>query len=185
MKIIVTLSTAALIGCGTSDQPATPPRNEPTQSTPAASTIEPAKLGESRRDTGHRYYPEIAFTVLQFKESTELPTDSEFCPPAIPASNGKWVAVQVKVVNEGTEPVTLTTNANQSLYDDTRRYESEPLGGCSPAGLLEAKLQPGDQETGIFVWDVRPDVTPDRVELIVTDRHGIDRERPGALFSLH
>ncbi|KOX26457.1 hypothetical protein ADK67_16115, partial [Saccharothrix sp. NRRL B-16348] len=87
--------------------------------------------------------------------------------------------VRIKVVNEGNEPVVLATNANQSLYDGDRRYESETLGGCEPAGLFDTKLQPGDQENGIYVWDVRPDVTPDRVELIVTDRHGIDREAPG------
>lgn len=185
MKTIIALSLVVLVGCGSSVRTESNPRVEDAQTTvPDTQTIEPARLGESRRDTGHPYYSEIAFTVLEVSESAELPTDSEFCPPTIPAGNGKWVTVRIKVVNEGNEPVVLATNANQSLYDGDRRYESETLGGCEPAGLFDTKLQPGDQENGIYVWDVRHDVTPDRVELIVTDRHGIDREAPGALFSL-
>ncbi|KOX32401.1 hypothetical protein ADK67_08110, partial [Saccharothrix sp. NRRL B-16348] len=113
-----------LVGCGSSLRTESNPQVEDVQTTvPDTRTIEPARLGESRRDTGHHYYSEIAFTVLEVSESAELPTDSEFCPPTIPASNGKWVTVRIKVVNEGNEPVVLATNANQSLYDGDRRYE--------------------------------------------------------------
>jgi hypothetical protein len=184
MKIIVVLSIVVLVGCRTSDQTEVDPQITLTQTSPSIRAAEPAKLGESRRDEGHPYYREIAFTVLGFSESAELPSNSEFCPPAISASRGKWIAVRVKAVNEGTEPVVLATNANQVLYDGDRRYESETSSGCQPAGLLSIKLQPDDEAIGVYVWDVRPEVSPGQVELIVTDRHGIDRRTPGALFSL-
>ncbi|WP_197289264.1 phosphotransferase, partial [Saccharothrix sp. NRRL B-16348] len=111
-------------------QTAQPTTNHPLHSAPGAASGAresrlglPTQLGESRRDTGHHYYSEVAFTVLEVSESAELPTDSEFCPPTIQASNGKWITVRIKVVNEGNEPVVLATNANQSLYDGDRRYE--------------------------------------------------------------
>lgn len=186
MKIIIALSVVVLVGCGASDRSGGDRQVEPTQTTSSTRASAPAELGESRRDTGHPYYPEVAFTVLKVSESAELPTDDPSCPPTVSASNGKWVVVQVKAVNEGTEPVVLATNHGQSLYDGDRWYESEPnpWGNCAPTGLFGSKLQPGDQVIGIYVWDVRSDVTPDRVELIVTDRHSIDREASGALFSL-